>query len=93
MKIPPKVKIGGHWVTIKFRSDEEDAYSPAGSNRATANLIVLSKTNMETKQESILFHEIIHELNWQHDLNLTETQISSLGEGIYQVLKDNCWLK
>lgn len=93
MKIPDKIKVGGHWIDIKYRSDDEDAYSAAGSNRSCANLMVLSKTNRGSKQESILFHEIIHELSWQHDLELNERQISSLGEGFYQVLVDNGWLK
>jgi hypothetical protein len=40
-----------------------------------------------------MWHEILHELDWQLSLDLDEKQIDRLNEGIYQVLIDNKFLK
>ena len=65
MKIPELVKVGGHWIKVVYRTYEKDAYGNAGSSRSVANLIVLDGNMSSSKQESVLFHEVIHEIAWQ----------------------------
>ena len=92
MKLPDKVKIGGHWFNIEYR-DERDAYSNMGSSFTCWNLIILQKDMCASKQMSNLFHEVLHEIGTQNDLDLSESQVTSISEGFYQFLTDNGFLK
>jgi len=91
MKIPNKVKIGSHTYEVKYHNGPMTDL--AGRCDGELNLIHLNKRFIKSKQESILLHEVIHTLNWMHDLSLNEGQVSSLGEGIHQFLTDNNLLK
>jgi hypothetical protein len=93
MKIPNKVKIGGHWFKVEYKSDDEDGYEQAGTRFAWRGKIRIQKDLMPSKQESVFLHEIIHEIDWQHGLKLEENKIETLGEMLYQVLEDNNLVK
>jgi len=89
MDIPPRIKIGGHWLKIEFQDRPTKAYDKAGSANSFSNLIILNVELSPSKRWSCLLHEIIHELNWQLNLGLEEDQISGIAEGLFQVLTDN----
>ena len=95
MKLPSKIKIGGHWVEIVIRSESKDMYTNAGTRAAWQNRIYIQEDMAESKQWSTLFHEILHEIDWQMNLGLSgnEKAIDAMGEGFYQVLADNGLLK
>lgn len=93
MKIPSKVKIGGHWFEVVLKSDCHDDYEKSGTRNPWANRITVQKDMVQSKKESCFLHEIIHEIDWQLGLKLQEDQIEGLGEGLYQVLIDNDFLK
>ena len=93
MTIPKKIKIGGHWFKIVYKHEYEDAYDKSGSRFSWSNKIFLQSDMEQSKKESVLFHEILHELSWQHHLDLSEAVAASIAEGMYQVLKDNRFLK
>ena len=92
MEIPSKVKIGGHWFDIEYR-DEKDAYTNMGSKFTWWNRIILQRDLCDSKMVSNLFHEVLHEISTQNDLDLTESQVCSVSEGFYQFLTDNGLLK
>lgn len=92
MKIPDMVKIGGHWFNIKI-VHEDDGFDITGKKYGWINKIFLQGKAIQSKQESTLFHEIIHEIDWQNNLSLSEQQTSTIAESMYQVLIDNGWLK
>lgn len=81
MRIPKKLKIGGHWVTVRLSGDIEDN----GISDTEKNEIILNKRLPQSQLEATLIHEVFHFLNTtiKHDL------LDSLSEQIYQVLKDN----
>lgn len=93
MKIPKRFKIGGHWFTVKFRNRTDDGFDVTGRKNSWNNEIVLQAEAEFSKQFSTLLHEAVHEIAWQNDLRLTETQVASISEGLFQVLVDNKLLK
>lgn len=88
MKIPKKIKIGGHILKIEF-VDEEEIDGAAGWKMSTKDTIRIANNMTRTFQEETLFHEILHCINGE----LTEEQIGFLAASLYQVLKDNNLLK
>lgn len=94
MKIPKKLKIGGHIYRVKFRDRHvEDGVDTAGNCLCTQTTIWIDKTAKQSQQESTFFHEIIEAINGESELKLEHTQICALEFGLYQVLKDNHLLK
>lgn len=81
MKIPKRLKIGGHLVTVRFSKDIEDN----GFSDTVKNEIVINANLPQSQREATLIHEVLHFLNTtiKHDL------LDSLSEQIYQVLSDN----
>ena len=92
MKIPKRIKIGGHWFTIEY-SNGDKGFRDSRFKGSWNNIIVLNKGLKQSKRESVLLHEIIHEISWQNDLDLKEETVSTIAEGLYQVLVDNKLLR
>ena len=95
MKFPVKLKIGGHWIDIVIKSETKDMYTNTGTRAAWQNRIYIQGEMAESKQWSTLFHEILHEIDWQMNLGIKDNEraIDGIAEGIYQVLVDNGFLK
>jgi len=93
MKIPSRVKIGGHWFKIVYKDDDKDDYRLTGGVTHWQNKIFLQTQLTQSKRESVLIHEIIEEISSQNDLKIEHHILSCLAERIYQVLVDNKWLK
>jgi len=93
MEIPSKIKIGGHLFDIEYKSEDETGYERSGTKFGWLCKIRIQKDMVQSKKEVTLFHEIFHEIDYQHELGLTEKNINTLAECWYQVLKDNDWLK
>ena len=90
MKIPTKLKIGGHLCDIIY----DDTYKEHGDTHAGTTIpaytkIFISTIASKSVQEETLIHEIIEFINNGNDLQLSHQSISTLGECLYQVLKDN----
>ena len=83
MKIPKKIKIGGHIYTIKM-VDGEDIDNDAGEQNRSRNIIKIRKDLPQTQIEETLIHEILHACN----NGLKEEVIDGLAVTLYQVLKD-----
>lgn len=93
MRIRDKTKIGPHWFKTKFKSESNDGYGASGSKFGWQCEIWLNTDADKSKQECTYLHEIIHEINYQHGLDLKESQVDTLGTCLYQVLTDNDLLK
>ena len=91
MKIPDKIKIGGHEYTTDIRSNlrDEDGSSLMGIHRGSDEYIGINNGYPEGSQNSSLLHEIIEAINWANELGLEHKQICTLETGLYQVLHDN----
>ena len=93
MKIPDKLKIGGHWLNIEFHSEKEVQYDRMGTLCHWENRILIQKDLVASKQISSLFHEVLHELDKQNLIDLTEKQVTIIAEGFHAFLVDNGFLK
>lgn len=93
MKIPDKIKIGGHWINIILANENDQGYDKSGSRYGWTNKIIIQENMTPSKQESTLLHEIIHEIDWQMGIALEEKQVETLAESLYQVMVDNDLLK
>jgi len=92
MKIKNKYKIGGHWFDIRHIK-ESDGFTKTGSGHSWNNQITIQADMVQSKKESVLFHEALHEMNWQHGWKLEEGLIEGIAESLYQFLVDNELLK
>ena len=92
MKLKDKYKIGGHWIDVEERSEKE-GYFKQGTDCRWFNKIFIQSDLAQSKKESNLLHEVIHEIDGQMDIDLSENQVSILSEGFYQFLVDNDLLK
>ena len=94
MKIPKKLKIGGHWYKIILQNRAEQGGSDKlGTSLVYKNTIFLDNSASETHQESTFLHEILEIISVLNKMDLTETQICVFETGLYQVLMDNRLLK
>jgi len=92
VEISSKYKIGGHWLDVEIKS-EEQGYDKQGTACRWWNKIFIQANLAQSKKEVSLFHEVIHEIDGQMNLDLNERQVSTLAEGFYQFLVDNKLLK
>ncbi|MBP8084504.1 MAG: hypothetical protein KAZ87_15000 [Spirochaetes bacterium] len=88
MKIPKKIKIGGHAIKITFSSDIELAGAMGGYKYASQS-ICISKEISKSQQEETLIHEIVEAINGIYEFNLTHDKIQILGAVLHQIIKDN----
>lgn len=84
--------IGGHWFDVRYKG-ETDAYTMMGSKFTWWNLIILQRDMKPSKQMSNLFHEVLHEIDTQNTLGLSEGQVSCISEAFYAFLSNNDMLK
>ena len=88
MKIPKKLKIGGHIFKIVLEKESKAKTSRGhncGHSDRTTGIISINADLIQSEQELTLIHEIFHLINGE----LNETLLDSLSEQVYQVFKDN----
>lgn len=90
MKIPKKIKIGGHIVKVDCSKELEGCNGKAISCK---NVIEICKTVVQSQRESILLHEVFHFLNPTFDDGDRHAVMDSVVEQFYQVLVDNNMLR
>ena len=88
MKIPNKLKIGGHIFEVRLTDDIDDC----GNTDVMGNVLRLNKKLPPDQQGATLLHEIMGACNTtmhdkQHEL------LDSLAEQMFQVLADNNMLR
>jgi len=100
MKLPSKIKIGGHNYKIRYpyifdKDNLTGQYCPETDEIKIKQITLSGAIQSETSQILSFFHEILHAINGIYCMyNLgkecnTEDLIDALSEGIYQVLIDN----
>jgi len=94
MKIPKKLKICGLDYKVIFKDDLHQKEGFAGLHRPVEQIIELEKNYHPQTVERNFLHEIVHAINNNYcNGELTENQVNSLANGLYQVLNDNKLLK
>jgi len=88
MKIPRKLRIDGeNWIVkkVKVKNDDlETIYFGRTDHMLKTITIDTSHRTNET-----FLHEIIHAVEVNRGLELSETQVKSLSHGLYATIKDN----
>ena len=104
MKIPLKVKLGGHTFLInqgqkvfeEYFKGDDDEHRKAGITYLGGNLILIDRTNARQQQEESFLHEIIHQIFFRMGRNKEcedEQLVQGLASWLYSFLKDNKLLK
>ena len=91
MKIPKRVKIGGHIykIVLKDWDEEKDDDYVDGLVSDQKGTIELNRNLKQTAVECTFIHEMLHCMN----TTLNHELLDSLAEQIYQALHDNKLLK
>ncbi len=96
MKIPDKIKIGGIEYKIEFINEiKDDIHNSEFIGRVIyrENKILILDSYQTERQFRVMLHEIIHVLDEDYKLGISEENLCRLEAGLYQVLKDNKLLK
>lgn len=91
MKIPKKLKVGGHIIKVKMMENDSGKYGAFDSSKGE---IYICGSVPQTQQEETLIHEIFHVMNSTFsDTKEGHTLLDSLSAQFYQVLHDNKLLR
>jgi len=88
MKIPKKLKVGGHQIKVKFcKADEENV---SGCFKSWYDLIKINvdETSEPSRAETFL-HEILEVIKNKNDLNLDHTVLTVLSNWLFAIIRDN----
>jgi len=88
MKIPEKLKIGGHVVDVRIVSSTEMP-TKLGQSMEQLNFIRVWDGMPESQTASTLLHEIIEYIDAHYELKLEHPKISTLAQALFQILRDN----
>ena len=91
--IPEELKIGGHWVSVSLAHPKDLGHGTAGEVRWAQCTIKIAEDISPSAQAEVLLHEIIEMLSATHELELEHHKLTSLSQGLYQVLVDNPQLR
>jgi len=93
MNIPDKVRVGGHeYRVVKdyVFVERADLTAQAAHDTCAIRLGQGYRESCRSKQEEIFIHEILHSVDWVYNGGkLEESSVENIGQGLYQVLKDN----
>jgi len=96
MKLPKKIKVGGHVYRIVFPYRFKERTDILGQADHDLNEIRLTdKDGLDNKRvvssvEESLIHEVLHCVDWVYNSGkLEEDVIKRLSQGLYQVFKEN----
>jgi hypothetical protein len=98
MKIPNRVKIGGHWVKVKKEDDIPAMGGNMGDSWNAHNSIRICTIYPESQQAATFLHEILHHifnnlgLEYKKDDACaihSERNTEAIAEALFQALRDN----
>ena len=87
--IPNSLKIGGLTIKVGEKNNLSSNRDRFGEISFMEQKIIIDSSLPEDKKQETLLHEIIEALNGYFSLDLDHEVITTLGFGLYQVLKDN----
>ena len=96
--VPKSILIGGHKIKIvaatkedfrKMYGDDDLGDETMAVYEHEHNNIHMWSELVGTRKAATLLHEIIEAINWQNDLSMNHTQISTVAESLLSVLLFN----
>jgi len=97
MKLPKKIKVGGIVYDIEITKVPD--VPPLCKNHADGQVdydkckIFIDESLPQQLREQVLFHEIIHAIEYNNNFESEERIIQTFASNLYQVIKDNKMLK
>ena len=90
VKIPQKIKIGGHWVSIFYEDKLMDNHSKMGQARfPECEIAIQERDASESRKTASLLHELVHWLDHTYNnFQLDEVKTDALANGIHTLLID-----
>ena len=92
MRIPRTLKIGGKKIKVVVTKTDNildsDAVGTWDGNRYVIELDKFSHAPIERLEECFL-HEILEAINGMYEMKLAHWKINTMGEVLYQIIKDN----
>jgi hypothetical protein len=85
----PKVKIGGHRYRVRYKNGIARHRGALGVSCGSKLSIDLEPDLKRSQINATFWHEVIEQVNDMHELELSHSTITTLGECLYQVLADN----
>ena len=93
-KLPDHLDILGHDFKIcEAELGTTDDTVVAGRCNTERNFIIILDAMIQEKKWSVLFHEVMEEINTALDLELKHYQLGAVAGAFYQVMKTNNLLK
>lgn len=90
MKIPKSVKVGAHRIETVFKAHPKVGGRECwGTFTASKGLIELQTGLPAGRTQETWVHEILHAIEQDRSIGLSERQVSQLAPAIYTFLKDN----
>ena len=92
MKIPKKIKVGGHVYRVIYPCDFAENKNLRGQHDGDTKEIRISDDGPESVIAETLLHEILHAVDSVTGYKLfedNERAIVGIGEALFQVLRDN----
>ena len=92
VKIPPRVRVTAKRdYEVLFVDDFKDGKT-LGECRYDPPQIVIKTGQSDRETIKTFIHEMVHAIDAETGVGLTETQVRKLEEGIYRAMRLNKWL-
>lgn len=90
MKIPTKVKVGGHIINVVVTTDGDNIeFNEIGKTLLAKDVIYLNGNYSHSRQSEALLHELIHNCFYDLREEQSEALVERLGVALYQIIVDN----
>ena len=89
MKIPEKIKIGGHWITVEKVGDKELESDLGSFNNWYQYIRINENDTAENLQAETFLHEIFEAIKKKFEIKIKHQDLTILSELLFQVIIDN----
>ena len=90
MKIPNKIKVGGHWIDIsKVDSKSIDGLRAGDYDGINSMIRINIDRFSKSMQGETLLHEILEAIKEFNILDLEHKDLTVLSQSLFQVMRDN----
>jgi len=89
VNIPSTIKIGGMDYTVEEKENEVRDKGRSGYSNANNQSIVVDKDMPQQLKETTFIHEVLHQIDYVYNIELSHKQVYMLEAGIYAFIKNN----
>lgn len=89
IKVPKQIQVGGHSYKVLYKSHLSKDDDIRGCIRHRQQEIWIEPENPLSQKNATILHEIMHFANVIFSIDLTESAIDRIAEGLFQVLSDS----